>query len=91
MAISVAFSQGMTVKDLRECLDELDDDKLVFLSKDPEGNKFYRLHLVEIGIFNIKTMECPAPEDKNSAYYSDADLKRFEKDPNIEEVAVLWP
>lgn len=40
---------GWTVKDLREALAEVPDDRLVVMSSDAEGNQFHPMMLLGVG------------------------------------------
>ncbi len=69
----------MKVKELRELLDQFDEDYIVLMSKDCEGNKLR--HVEEVGLF--ETFE----HDGKEVYRRAEDPGDFEDDT----VVVIWP
>ena len=72
---------SLTVKDLRDVLDNIPDDRPVYLSIDEEGNAFHCLYSVEECLFDTKDMEAIHPDDE----------EEWRTDPHVVNAVVLWP
>ena len=82
----------MKVKDLINQLQKLDQESIVVLSRDPEGNGFNPLEDVESSMFHEEWEEVRLKEltpELEEQGYSDEDLG-LEEDGFIPAV-VLWP
>ncbi len=78
----------MTVKELKEQLDKFDDNTIVILSRDSEGNSYSPILTVEDGMSyrdgEIGITELTEEDEENG--YAEEDVMR-----DGEKCIVLWP
>lgn len=81
----------MKVKELKEILSTANDNDLVVLSADDEGNSFNTLYSVSEGIYVTETKEIRLSEltpELRKEGYSDGDVYHGN---NGQKAVVLWP
>lgn len=75
---------ALTVRELIETLQTLDQDQLVVLSKDAEGNNFSPLEDYSTGRYE-------ATSTWSGEVYSQEDIEEGFGDDGLPTVVVLWP
>lgn len=76
----------MTIRELKEQIKDLDDDLLVYIQEDPEGNGYYHCNGIDGNAF---VMEDKADEYRPSVY-TEEDAKEYEDDKFV-RCAVIFP
>ena len=72
---------AMTVKDLREVINNIPDERPVYIAIDGEGNGYKRLYSAEECLFNIEDSEAIRPDDE----------EKWRTDDRVVNAVVLRP